>query len=316
MNTDEDFNIKFVQIIKQHRCLYDKKVPEYRNKDFQEKSWVDIARETKESVSHCKERWRNLRACLSRYIKQQSSLDPQHKPYYLIEHMSFLLPFLKPPRQSSISISSTINNNNINSNSDRNSFSNYDLKHLPIKLQFPNHDESTIDGFNDNDQSIREDQEDIRKNHHQHHHHSQSPIASETDTASLNYVPPPEVQIEMRTDDTNPGINSMVYMPGSETYINGRNNDRGDDGNCNGDNGINDRKRIKLEENCNGILPQRTPTCSFSENTDMDFFRSILPDIDGMNSQQKRKFKIGVLELIDDIFTKYPGGHRNVNGGY
>ncbi|XP_047984197.1 uncharacterized protein LOC125224786 isoform X2 [Leguminivora glycinivorella] len=37
------------------------------------------------------------------------------------------------------------------------------------------------------------------------------------------------------------------------------------------------------------------------ENADMQFFRSILPDIDNFTNSEKRQFKIGVLKLIDDI---------------
>lgn len=49
MQTDEDFNIRFVNLVRHHKCLYDKKVPEYRNRDNQEKAWLQISIETKES---------------------------------------------------------------------------------------------------------------------------------------------------------------------------------------------------------------------------------------------------------------------------
>ena len=49
MQTDEDFNIRFVNLVRNHKCLYDKKVPEYRNRDNQEKAWLQISIETKES---------------------------------------------------------------------------------------------------------------------------------------------------------------------------------------------------------------------------------------------------------------------------
>lgn len=32
MQADEDFNIRFVNLVRHHKCLYDKKVPEYRNR--------------------------------------------------------------------------------------------------------------------------------------------------------------------------------------------------------------------------------------------------------------------------------------------
>lgn len=38
------------------------------------------------------------------------------------------------------------------------------------------------------------------------------------------------------------------------------------------------------------------------EDADSNFFKSLLPDIRQMNRSQKRKFKVGILELIDSIF--------------
>lgn len=240
MQTDEDFNIKFVNIVKRHKCLYDKKVPEYRNKDEQEKSWMEIAQETRESVSHCKERWRNLRACLSRYIKQQSSSDPQHKPYYLSEHMHFLLPFLKSHRQMSMGGDGY-------TSYEMPSDMSLDIKHSDPEdtMEFPDHNKFSTSSI---------------KQHR----------LSDTETTSVNCVP--DVHVEIDSQEANP---DMVYMTSTERIQS-------------------DKKRLKLEGSC------------YADNSDMDFFRSILPDIQGMNAQQKRKFKIGILELIDDIFTKYP----------
>ncbi|EDX16045.1 GD12392 [Drosophila simulans] len=49
MQADEDFNIRFVNLVRTHKCLYDKKVPEYRNRDNLKKAWVLISKDTKES---------------------------------------------------------------------------------------------------------------------------------------------------------------------------------------------------------------------------------------------------------------------------
>jgi len=53
---------------------------------------------------------------------------------------------------------------------------------------------------------------------------------------------------------------------------------------------------------------------SSSELADMEFFRSILPDLAALTPQQRRKFKIGILELIDDVVTRYPA-QEHCNGG-
>lgn len=49
MQNDEEFNIRFVNLVRKYKCLYDRKVPEYRNRDNQEKAWLNISIETKES---------------------------------------------------------------------------------------------------------------------------------------------------------------------------------------------------------------------------------------------------------------------------
>lgn len=50
-NTRDDhaFNINFVQLVKTQGCLYDKTLPEYRNKDEHDKAWEKIALEVNEN---------------------------------------------------------------------------------------------------------------------------------------------------------------------------------------------------------------------------------------------------------------------------
>lgn len=40
------------------------------------------------------------------------------------------------------------------------------------------------------------------------------------------------------------------------------------------------------------------------DNPDMSFLRSLLPDLELMNTRQKQKFKIGVLNLMNDILEQ------------
>lgn len=49
MRDDQDFNIRFVQIIKNARCLYDKSLPEYRSKEEHDRVWQKVAQEANES---------------------------------------------------------------------------------------------------------------------------------------------------------------------------------------------------------------------------------------------------------------------------
>lgn len=51
------------------------------------------------SVSECKEKWRNIRSTFLRSTKAQSGSKTK-KPYYLSEHLTFILPYVKPLNDS------------------------------------------------------------------------------------------------------------------------------------------------------------------------------------------------------------------------
>lgn len=295
MQADEDFNIRFVTMVKKHRCLYDKKVPEYRNRDYQEKAWALISQETRENVIHCKERWRNLRACLSRYIKQQSGNDPQHKPYYLTEHMAFLLPFLKSIRQSVDSSQSIFNIQNTLNEYKYNQSNEMEMKH-----SLSENDEETIDAFDNGGVG-----------HQINRPPETSTPLSDTNSAHTNTMNNfiPDVQIEMR--DT-PDANSDIIFSSAAASISHHMN-----GHVHNNHSIHtfpQPKRIKLEQQSGGPNDRSADTYyNGMENSDMEFFRSVLPDIIDLTPLQKRKLKIGILELIDEVLVKYPAPQNQVN---
>ncbi|XP_061395419.1 J domain-containing protein DDB_G0295729 [Musca vetustissima] len=311
MQTDEDFNIRFVNLVRNHKCLYDKKVPEYRNRDNQEKAWYQISLETKESVIHCKERWRNLRACLSRYIKQQSGNDPQHKPYYLTEHMAFLLPFLKTTRNSLDGNSSLATLYQYSQQQQQlqqqqqqqqnNSISttlqvmvppqqlNYKEHHgLEVKHSLSdNEDEETIDAFDPA----------ITANLHMQQNPNSPPLS---DTASANTMQNfiPDVQLsELRTPDgvVHDYVNANIRRDSSHHDF------------------LHEPKRIKTECHASEATTTAQLHMYAGEQADMEFFRSILPDIAALTPHQKRKLKIGILELIDDVVERYPLERSSTN---
>ncbi|XP_060655561.1 hybrid signal transduction protein dokA isoform X1 [Drosophila nasuta] len=339
MQADEDFNIRFVNLVRTHRCLYDKKVPEYRNRDNQEKAWALISKETRESVIHCKERWRNLRACLSRYIKQQSGSEPQHKPYYLTEHMAFLLPFLKSTRNSLEGNSSLAtlfqfsqqhlqlhqqqhqqehlycNNNNtsINNNNNINNHVMNDSMEMKQSLS-DNDDEETIDAFDpaiaatlgmhcttsttgDNAMTV-----------------PGSPAHSDTASANSlqNFIP--DVQLAetgpdlIYNDTSSTPLHHQHQPPHSHHAMASHLQQQQQHPHFE----PSSAKRIKTEcdVTTSGSGAAFFGGLSVTEHTDMEFFRSILPDIAALTPQQRRKFKIGILELIDDVVERYPSHER------
>ncbi|KAH8285765.1 hypothetical protein KR018_002438 [Drosophila ironensis] len=356
MQADEDFNIRFVNLVRTHKCLYDKKVPEYRNRDNQEKAWVLISKETRESVIHCKERWRNLRACLSRYIKQQSGSEPQHKPYYLTEHMAFLLPFLKSTRNSlegngslatlyqlsqqhlhaahllhpaihahdeNLYCSTTAGNNNNHISISSSGGNNGELMEMKYSVS-ENDDEETIDAFDPAVASTLSMQRPPTTPTHSTPHprvSGGSPARSETASADSmqNFIP--DVQLaetgsQLVYSDGGRGTPPPLhYHPHSHSHSHSM--------------GLSlehhpptfepsSAKRIKTECEATSTITNGGNFCgglSVSELADMEFFRSILPDIAALTPQQRRKFKIGILELIDDVVTRYPAQERCNGGG-
>ncbi|XP_016962063.1 uncharacterized protein LOC108032633 [Drosophila biarmipes] len=350
MQADEDFNIRFVNLVRTHKCLYDKKVPEYRNRDNQEKAWVLISKETRESVIHCKERWRNLRACLSRYIKQQSGSEPQHKPYYLTEHMAFLLPFLKSSRNSlegnnslatlyqmsqqhlqhhqpyllhpaihaheehKYCASTNINNNN--------SIGNNGEEVLELKYSISEKDdEETIDAFDPAvTNSLGLKRPPSTPTHNSAHQRGGGDSPARSDTASAdsmkNFIP--DVQLaetgsQLNYNDGGHGTPPPLhYHPHSHPHphplsLAMEHHPSFEPGS----------KRIKTECEATSTMTNAGSFyggLSSSEVADMEFFRSILPDLAALTPQQRRKFKIGILELIDDVVTRYPA-QEHCNGG-
>ncbi|KAH8274161.1 hypothetical protein KR044_013291, partial [Drosophila immigrans] len=336
MQADEDFNIRFVNLVRTHRCLYDKKVPEYRNRDNQEKAWALISKETRESVIHCKERWRNLRACLSRYIKQQSGSEPQHKPYYLTEHMAFLLPFLKSTRNSLECNSSLATlfqisqqhlqlhqqqhqqehlycNNNNNSSINNNNHGMNDSMEMKQSLS-DNDDEETIDAF---DPAIAATLG--------MHCTTSTPggnvmtvpcSPAHSDTASANSLQNfiPDVQLAESGPDLiyNDVSSTPLHHQPPHSHAHALTSHLQQQHQQSSHFEPSSAKRIKTEcdVTTSGSGAAYYGGLSVTEHTDMEFFRSILPDIAALTPQQRRKFKIGILELIDDVVERFPSQER------
>ncbi|KAH8283162.1 hypothetical protein KR054_012559 [Drosophila jambulina] len=359
MQADEDFNIRFVNLVRNHKCIYDKKVPEYRNRDNQEKAWMLISHETRESVIHCKERWRNLRACLSRYIKQQSGAEPQHKPYYLTEHMAFLLPFLKSTRNSLESNSSLAALYQLSQQHQQQSRSQH-LFHpaihghdepnycSPNNVSHNNNNHSTGEGLGLKEEQVLEMKHSISENGDDEETIDAFDPAV-TNALGLEHAPISIAQVTGRAEGRSPARSDTASADSMQNFIpdvqlaeTGAQLVYNDEGRGTPPPlhyhpnllpnpmaislGMEHRpasfesscaKRIKTEceptstmANCGSFCGGLTP----SEMADMEFFRSILPDLAALTPQQRRKFKIGILELIDDVVTRYPRASERCNG--
>ncbi|XP_055294926.1 uncharacterized protein LOC129564802 [Sitodiplosis mosellana] len=259
MRDDQDFNIHFVKIIERERSLYDKSLPEYRSKEEHERIWQKISTEVNESVAHCKERWRNLRACLTRHLKQQQSSTEDgsvnHKPYYLAEHMSFLLPYTKSRsvkeqikyetpaiEEHKPSTSTKISKVNTGGGTTTTTYTistaESDENQYVTLIQSSTGELTPADGLDETHLQVETTTE------------TESKIIPEQSYTTASAVVTPK---------------EIIYEPVPS-------------------------KRIKLSH-------------QESDEADLDFFRSLLPDTRLMTASQKRRFKMGIFGLIDNVLT-------------
>ncbi|XP_014281544.1 uncharacterized protein [Halyomorpha halys] len=226
MKDDPEFNIRFVKCVEKQPCLYNYNVIEYSNRDEQERAWQDVAFEMKATVADCKNKWKNLRGSLTRYLLR--SRAPQFgekpvKPYYMYEALSFLLPFTKTRKP-------------------RTKFESYDYGHF---ADAGHQEEGSY-------QSMSECYED----------------------EVIPWEEPGQAQGE------HPDLIEEEEEPQSK------------------------RKRAsdsptRLEQSIISCLTQMQQ--QQASNPDLEFFKSILPDIASFSPRQKRIFKQGILRLIDEV---------------
>ncbi|XP_034251662.1 uncharacterized protein LOC117651611 [Thrips palmi] len=101
MKDDFKTNMAFVASVRRHPVLYDYTLPGHSSRELQDEAWHRVADDCGDSVGNCKERWKNLRASLCRHLRQQQQQaghgqgQRPKKPYYLAEHMDFVVPFTK-----------------------------------------------------------------------------------------------------------------------------------------------------------------------------------------------------------------------------
>lgn len=217
-------------------------------------------------MSNCRERWRNLRACLTRHIKQQKRATKggsYHKAYYLSDHMKFLLPYTR-------------------SRSGKES-SDYEVDEIDFDTSATsNKEENTT-----SESSVRNDN--IERIESQTAHRPKTIQANESTTFTITTTEADNNQfvtfMQNASDDDPLGHVESVAIGDSksvETTFNGT------------------TKTINLYE------PEAKRVRIVSQETDdadLNFFRSLLPDVRLMTPSQKRRFKMGIFGLLDNVLT-------------
>lgn len=110
------------------------------------------------TAQNCKERWKNIRGCLTRSLKQQSqqqqTFPPNNlkKPYYLMNYLAFVLPFTRS-RKYKFSTAQIADIKSENSDASRDS-----TNGLVLYNYGPENEEKNDEMYYDNEEVIEEDE--------------------------------------------------------------------------------------------------------------------------------------------------------------
>ena len=195
-------------------------------------------------MPECKERWKNLRASFTRFLKStklSSGYGAKYKkPYYLAEYLHFLRPFTKSRDQSGILRRASLEPDTEGQGCD----SEPESSESALKLH---HDQEQVDEVRQNEDP------------------SVNTSGWHEDTPE-DFVTP--ARKKMKRTISVEDVNRSAFH-------------------C-----CQARKRSCQNED---------------EDPDLSFFKSVLPDMREMNSEQKRRYKIGMLNLAQEILGENSG---------
>nr|XP_034837124.1 uncharacterized protein LOC117993435 [Maniola hyperantus] len=90
----------FIESVKQHPCLWDTKLPNYKNLEVKDAAWKNVVTETNiENTTAAKAKWKNLRdthrEALKKINKHKSERSRKKiKSWKYLRHMEFLVPHM------------------------------------------------------------------------------------------------------------------------------------------------------------------------------------------------------------------------------
>lgn len=241
-----------------------------------DKGWQEVSGEFGEPVSDCKKKWRHLRSSLSRYLKssKDSSKNKNNKlkPYYLLTHMDFLIPYTKT---LDVSLKSEPDENQMSYTSDMKSDedpASYDHEIIQ-EDESQNMEEDDIVAYetfeiHENQASTNQQKSQITLvrstgNNPNNVAHQLQPLTMQSTKSQTNLT-----QIVQQQLQPQPTQNHMQSA----------------------------QQAIPLQS-------QLIPIQDDQSSADLNFFLALMPDIKQMNPEQKRKLRIGTLKLIDDILA-------------
>lgn len=250
-----------------------------------------MSKEFGEPVSDCKKKWRHLRSSLSRYIKsskdEQKNKNNKLKPYYLLTHMNFLVPYTKTLDTKTDLVVCNKFETTADENYDE------DMKQDDEPSSFEHEiiqDEDSHEMEGNIVYEAYEIQEQIptssaavaqpdRKSQitlvRSSHSNGNQTASVQQIPMSINTISSPKQTLQLNTSQFTQIQPTQQHQ--QQTQIQAQ----------------------PTQSVQNTIIPIPDDQSS----ADLNFFLALLPDIKIMNQEQKRKLRIGTLKLIDDILS-------------
>ncbi|CAO1372476.1 unnamed protein product [Diamesa hyperborea] len=305
-------NIRLIQLVQKHPAIYNHD-PAQGNGESAEEIWVKIAQDL--GADTCKKKWRLLRSSLIRYIKvfkdKSTSKGNRYRPYYLLKHMEFLLPYIddkgilkkikvcKPAITTSIHKKDRSDEETILYTSP-NTIT-YSVSTVPTTSSVK---ESSEHLKSEIQQHANQEQQDIQQFYNNAHHHAGVKILGEDFISypageqqiiyQASNACTEDIQQECITQDTemtqNQQVQEYVTQEGSSQSIKQQQQQQQ----------LAPTTTIIPIPNFNHLLTTGTTQQNESASADMYFLIGLLPDFRTLSNDQKRKLKIGILKLLDD----------------
>uniref|UniRef100_A0A6P7F2E5 Uncharacterized protein LOC114324150 n=1 Tax=Diabrotica virgifera virgifera TaxID=50390 RepID=A0A6P7F2E5_DIAVI len=279
---DPLFNINFVRVIESRPCIWNYNLQEYSKRNITEKAWTEIANEVNDTVTNCRERWRNIRTAFLRSLKAPPSGSGKNskKKYYLSQCLEFLLPYTKSKHHTGNLEALVDYNQHLDDETDQIAeFSEDHETDTPDTVRkSPNRSTSSrymIEEFMgpNIDETIITPRHPNNKSKIYHSLHPSTPSRYMTDEFTGPTVD--ETIITSRHPNKKSRIcqqtttNSSISTPADDAFI--------------------------------GWLQQKKGKENVEVYYNLSFLRSLLPDMKKMTEKQNRRFRQKVVALMDDI---------------
>ncbi|KAM7355496.1 uncharacterized protein ACRADG_001527 [Cochliomyia hominivorax] len=296
-----NINAKICRLVEQYPCMYDRSHPHYLKKDVVDQAWIRISKEMNDSISSCKERWRNIRTSYARSInvnKIPASAN-RTKPYYLHEELQFLALHITPGIPvSRRSASNSYNGSNsfyTSPLSEKGDIPKVSLCDESIdsyaatmhddtedKTQFNQEERSNSVASDATSKNTQEMEQDGQQPETQRQQSPNNMLTGETEEPEFH---PPVVQIE---EDNGEILQIQNNRRDSVNYA------------C-----APPKKRLRVKDNCyaSDNFPETKPLDLLPQHDyDGIFLQGLLPEMKAMDFRQKIIFKRRIYEVLGEIF--------------